>query len=876
MGPDVGYGALGTNGARDSRPPWTALVQTGVRMMPTEPSFPIVGIGTSAGAAALEAFFSRITDAWSAAFVVIEGSTPDQPALPPELVRRLTTLEVVVADDATLARPDCVFLAPPGHTLVLRGGAFHLRARAAARLPWRPIDELFRSLAAERGADALCVVLSGMGTDGAEGVRAVKAAGGLVIAQSPVSAPHGEMPESAIATGQVDHQLAPADMAGVLSAHALRAASAQPEEQRGEGMGELFAALRAATGHDFSHYKPSTLRRRVERRMAAVGVTTLAAYAELVRGSRSEADLAFHDLLIGVTRFFRDPEAFHALEELALPALFADAADDEPVRAWSVGCSTGEEAYSLAIALSEQSRRADRRLRIQVFATDVDERAIAVARAGRYPARIADSLSRERLARFFTLEPDGSYRVSKALREMLVFSEHDVLSDPPFSRLHLVICRNLLIYVDPSQQRKMFELFHFALRPGGVLFLGSSESVGELDDEFVSLDRASKLYRRRDSLDRHARAPFPSASPAIRPATSAARADVGAPTLRERMEAALLDASPPSALVDSLGEILYLHGRAGLFLEPMPGEMRGSNILSMAREGLRTALEVALAEAVRTQAQAVRREVRVRTNGDFSRVDVTVRPLAPAATHTDRPLFLVVLAARAGDDVTPPIPIETPSAPRLAELESELAAKDELLSATRASLEQSIRELGLANEELQSANEELQSTNEELETSQEELHSLNEELTTVNTDLQQKIVELSNANDDLDNLLAGTGIATLFLDLELRILRYTPTLRRIIQLIPADVGRPVAHLAWSLVGYDELVSDIHGVLDTLVPCEREVESRDGCWFTLRILPYRTRENVIAGAVITFVDVTEIVRVREALRRATRAERSETT
>ncbi|MBN8610661.1 MAG: PAS domain-containing protein [Deltaproteobacteria bacterium] len=844
-------------------------------MMPTEPSFPIVGIGAAAGAAALEAFFSRITDAWSAAFVVIEGSTPDQPALAPDRVRRLTPLEVVVADDATLARPDCVFLAPPGHTLVLRGGVFDLRARAAAPVPWRPIDVFFRSLASERGASALCVVLSGTGTDGTEGMRAVKSAGGLVIAQSPATAEHGEMPESAIATGQVDHEVAPADMAALLSAHVLSGGRAPPRERDGDAMDELFAALRAATGHDFSHYKPSTLRRRIERRMAAVGVTTVAAYAERVRGSRSEADLAFHDLLIGVTSFFRDPEAFHALEAGALSALLADKSDDAPVRAWSVGCSTGEEAYSLAIVLAEQARSTGRRLRIQVFATDVDERSIAVARAGRYPARIAASLSRERLERFFSLEPDGSYRVSKALREMLVFSDHDVLSDPPFSRLDVVVCRNLLIYVDTSQQRKMFELFHFALRPRGILFLGSSESVGELDDAFVAIDRASKLYRRRDSLDRHTRAPFTSASPLSHPPASAARPDAEPPTLRERMEAALLDASPPSALVDSLGEILYLHGRAGLFLEPMPGEVRGSNILSMARDGLRSALEIALAEAVRTHGEAVRRDVRVRTHGDVASVDVRVHPLAATAAPMDRPLFLVVLAARGGDDV-PPAPTEMGAASQVAELERELAAKDQLLSTTRIALERSIRELSLTNEELQSANEELQSTNEELETSQEELHSLNDELTAVNTDLQQKIVELSNANDDLDNLLAGTGIATLFLDLGLRILRYTPTLRRIIQLIPADVGRPVAHLAWSLVGYDELVSDVHRVLDTLVPCEREVQSRDGCWFTLRILPYRTRENVIAGAVITFVDVTEIVRVREALRRATHAERSETT
>jgi two-component system, chemotaxis family, CheB/CheR fusion protein len=541
------------------------------------------------------------------------------------------------------------------------------------------------------------------------------------------------------------------------------------------------------------------------------------------------------------------------------------------------GCSTGEEAYSLAILLAERQEALRKSLEIQVFATDIDSRAIAAARAGIYPASIATDLTPERLARFFAAEPgECAYRIHKSIRDMLIFSEQNVIKDPSFSRLDLISCRNLLIYLGGDLQKKLIPLFHYALNPGGFLFLGTSESVGEFDDLYAVLDRKQKIYRRKEDHFGKQRAGLLRFLPPMMPP------DTGPPRtgekttlikklpLRELTEQAMLQQLVQAgALVNAQGDILFLHGRTGMYLEPAPGECGPSNILKMAREGLRRDLTTALHKAAQTAETIVYPSVRVKTNGDFTNVKLIVRPVAVAPSASpEPPLYLVILEPAQepmiGDK--PSLSADPPGKSssedllsldaddRIAALKLELRAKEEYLQTSNEELETSNEELKSSNEELQSVNEELQSTNEELETSKEELQSVNEELATVNAELQTKVADLSRVNNDMNNLLAGTGIATLFVDHRLRILRFTPAATKIINLIQSDIGRPVSHIVSNLPGYDSLKEDTQAVLDTLIPKEHEVRSSEGRWYTMRIQPYRTLDNVIEGAVLTFVDI----------------------
>jgi two-component system CheB/CheR fusion protein len=832
---------------------------------------PIVGVGASAGGlAAFEAFFQGVPAGTvpAMAFVLVQHLAADRASRLAEIVAGFTHLEVRELQHGTMPEPGRVYVLPPGREVVLRGGRLLLLEPVAPRGRRLPIDLFFRSLAGELADQAVGVVLSGTGQDGTQGIRSLHAAGGLCLAQNPASAEHDDMPRSALATGCIESPLPPAEMFVVIREHLERAASSPRPTPvappAGDPMQQILGLLRAQTGRDFSLYKPSTIGRRIERRMASRGLATLEAYAEHLSTDPNEIALLFHDLLIGVTSFFRDREAFAALAEQVIPAIFEGKEDGASVRVWSAGCSTGEEAYSLAMLLREHMDTLETRHRVQVFATDIDDHAIAAARAGIYPSEIAVDLSRERLDRFFTAAADGSsYRIQKEIREMLVFSEHDLVNDPPFSRLDLVVCRNLLIYMSTALQKKLVPLFHYALVPGGFLFLGSSESVGESNDRFSVLDRSWKIYQRRELAAGTTRAPLGRVlSLSTQASMLAEPADKRAPTRREITERILLATSPAAALVDARGDVLYFHGRTGLFLEPAPGETRETNLLSMAREGLRADLAVALGQAQRTGAPTTARGVRVRTNGHFTLVDLAVHPVGGEGP----PLYVVSLDG--GEPITEPTEPSSPEEPSsvVAALRRELAARDEYLRTTREALESANRDLTVANEEMQSVNEELQSTNEELETSKEELQSVNEELSTVNAELQSKIADLSRANNDLNNLLAGTGIGTLFLDRTLRILSFTPAATKIIHLLLSDVGRPVAHLVTNLVRYDTFVADAAAVLETLAPYEREVETKDARWYAMRILPYRTLENVVDGVVITFVDITEVVDARTVIER----------
>ncbi len=855
--------------------------QTSASAAPTPPeaaTFPIVGIGASAGGlAAFEAFFSGLPPDRppDMAFVLVQHLAADHKSILADLIGRYTRMAVHEVEDGMVVRPNCVYIIPPGHDMALLHGSLQLLKPAAARGQRLPIDFFFRSLAQDQRERAIGIILSGTGADGTLGVRAIKGENGLVLAQNPESAEFDGMPRSALGTGVVDYEMPPAEMPAKLLAYVAHLAGRQhlddvPAAKADSALQKIFVLLRTHTGHDFSLYKPGTIQRRIERRMALHQIDHLDSYVAYLAKNPDEVEALFCDVLINVTRFFRDPEAFAALEKTVIPTLFEDRPVSSPLRLWVVGCATGEEAYSLAILLAERMEALKRNYAVQLFATDIDRRAIAVARAGLYPASISVDVSPERLARFFTLDADGTvYRVNKRIRDMLVFSEQDVAKDPPFSKLDLVSCRNLLIYLTPPLQQKVMALLHYALNPGGVLFLGNSESAGESAALFATVDTKSKLYRRKEYGPglRRSGPPLPLAPGDQFPARTAGLRTVATikTPVRELAERELLaHAALVGALVDARGDVLYLHGRAGPYLEPPTGEPGVSNLLQMARDGLRLPLTAALRKAAKTGRIVRTPRLRIGGDGRYVTADLTVRRLG-AGRGTTHPLFLVVLEPPAAAPAAPPR-TRAGQASDLATLRQELRTKEEYLRSANEQLQSATEELQSSNEEMQSVNEELQSTNEELETSKEELQSVNEELSTVNAELQTKVLSLSQSNNDMNNLLAGTGIGTVFVDHQLRVMRFTPAASTIINLILSDVGRPVAHLVSNLVGYDRLVADTQEVLATLAPKALEVRTTEGKYYTMRIQPYRTLENVIEGAVISFIDITEIVHTREELRK----------
>jgi two-component system CheB/CheR fusion protein len=841
--------------------------------------FPVVGIGASAGGlAAFEAFFAGMPADRDPgmAFVFVQHLAPDHKSILGDLIQRHTRMAVHEVTDGMVVQPNCAYIIPPGHNMALLHGSLQLLAPSPARGHRLPIDFFFHSLAQDQRERAIGIVLSGTGSDGTLGVRAIKGENGMVIAQNPESAEFDGMPRSAIATGLVDYVMPPAEMAGKLIAYAAHLADrphleAVPSNKTENALKKLFVLLRTQTGHDFSLYKPSTINRRIERRMALNQIDRLESYIDYLDKTPDEIDALFRDLLINVTRFFRDTDAFTALAKDVIPDLLDHRPPGVPLRLWVVGCSTGEEAYSLAILLAEHMEKSKRSTPVQLFATDIDSHAIAMARGGVYPASISADVSPERLARFFTIDTDGGfYRINKNIRDMLVFSEQDVIKDPPFSKLDLISCRNLLIYLTPDLQKKIVPLFHYALNADGFLFLGTSESVGESADLFRTIDQKSKIYRRKENgAAVRGTGVFPPAPPGETPLPRLSHLRQAAPLktpVREVAERELLaHAAMVGALVNARGDIFYLHGRTGLYLEPSTGEPSVNNIIKMAREGLRPALTSALRKAAKSSATVRVPRVRIAGDAHSLEADLTVRPVG-AEKGAEPSLFMIVLEQ--------PAPLmEKPARARrgaetgIAELRRELQAKEEYLRNANEQLQSATEELQSSNEEMQSVNEELQSTNEELETSKEELQSVNEELSTVNAELQSKVLGLSQANNDMNNLLAGTGIGTVFVDHQLRIMRFTPAASAIMNLILSDIGRPVSHLVSNLAGYDQLVADTNEVLDTLVPKEIEVATKEGKFYTLRIQPYRTLENVIEGAVISFIDITAMVRTREELRKA---------
>jgi two-component system CheB/CheR fusion protein len=855
-------------------------------------TFPVVGVGASAGGlAAFEAFFSGMPTESDPgmAFVLVQHLAPDHESLLSELVQRYTRLRVHDVEDGSVVQPNRAYIIPPNRDMAYLNGTLQLLESTQPRGQRLPIDYFFRSLAQGLGERAIGVVLSGTGSDGTMGARAIKGEGGMVMVQAPETAEHDGMPRSALKSGVVDYELPPEEMVPQLIAyteHAIgRLSIATPSSVVPESaLAKILVILRAQTGHDFSLYKPSTVERRVARRMVVHQIETVDAYVRYLQRYPPEAHELHRELLIGVTSFFRDSEAFAVLEESAIPQIVASKPAEGHVRVWVPGCSTGEEAYSIAILLAESQEARQREPRIQVFATDLDAEAIATARAGVYPASLVADVAEERLTRFFVAEPGGapdsgpsSYRIKKAIRDTVVFSEQDVISDPPFSRLDLISCRNLLIYMRPALQRKLIALFHYALRPGGLLFLGTSESVGEHGELFATVDRVAKLYQRRDRDSGYTWELFAGTSSQSQSARrrieahSPDRSQSHAEPHRQLTERTLLNRVVPVAvLVNGEGSILYVHGRSGMFLELKPGAAGANNVLEMVRPALERDLATTFHRAQQTLRIERRDGLRLDTNGEPEFASLVVCPaLREGVGPPDEPLYVIAFEHASRPSEAPLVAPTSDRSPLLAgaeELSPEDAAreimalrerlrvKEEFLQSTTEELEVSNEELKSSNEELQSINEELQSTNEELETSKEELQSVNEELTTVNAELETKLAELTRANNDMNNLLAGTGIATLFLDTSLRIMRYTPAATKIINLIETDIGRPVAHILSNLRSYDQLVGDTQEVLDTLVHKALEVQSVEGTSYRMYIRPYRTLENVVEGAVLTFVEL----------------------
>ena len=826
-----------------------------------------VALGGSAGSLeAFEQFFPQVPPDTGMAFIVISHLEPGRKTLLPEILQRKTAMPVELAADGDLLRPNRVYVAPPNRELAISGGKFQVLEIEPS--PHRmAIDFFLRHLAEDQKSKAVGIIFSGMDNDGCEGLKVLKDHLGLVMVQDPSDAKFDHMPRGAVETGLADIVAPAHELAGKLLAVVAHVPdpshSRLPTTQASDNsLLAVFRLLRTHAGVDFALYKRNTVLRRIERRMGIHQLDDLEAYVRLLTDNRQELDLLFKELLIGVTSFFRDGALFELLVRELIPDLLRDRPASTPLRVWTPGCSTGEETYSMAIALQEcmDALAPQQRCPVQIFGTDLDGDAIQRARKGSFPATIATDVSPERLARFFQFE-EGLYRVKKPVRDSIVFAPQNLLADPPFTRLDILCCRNLLIYLSAEVQRRLMPLFQYALNPGGLLVLGSSETVGQADNLFHPVNHKLKVYRRKPALQR---APIDMPLLPSRRASETPRKKETPPMnpdLPEAAQRALLETvAPPAVVTTGEGDIVYVNGRTGQFLEPASGKVNW-NVFAMAREGLREELGKALRACAAQHSAVVVSGLKVQADAETLDMDLVVRPLhVPEAVQG---LYLIVFHT-AGVKAARPLGVtEQAEGTTVEELQVEVRQLRERLQDTVEDRETAQEELRSANEELQSNNEELQSTNEELTTSKEELQSLNEEMQTVNAELQSKVDELCLASDDMKNLLNGTEIATVFLDRDLRVKRFTHQATRIVNLIPTDIGRPMAHIVTNLQ-YDRLIDDAAAVLEGLVPKEMQVRTKDNRWFQARILPYRTADNVIDGVVLTFSDITVMKRLEESL------------
>ena len=827
---------------------------------PLEKDFPIVGIGASAGGLeALTAFLKNVPKYSGMAFVIVQHMEPKREGILVELLQSATTMKVVQVKENTSVQPEYVYVIPPDEDMSIQSRTLHLFDHSARHNQRLPIDFFFRSLAEEEAESSVGVILSGMGTDGTTGLRAIKEKGGVVFVQEPSSAKFAGMPRSAIEADLADVVAEVETLPLKIVSHLkqrqrIDMSDDEKEDDAHSSFHNIMVLLRAQTGHDFSSYKKNTVYRRIERRMGIHQIDKIAAYVLFLQDNPQELELLFKELLIGVTSFFREPTEWELLKTKVIPELLAERAPSNTLRVWVSGCSTGEEAYSLAIVFKEvlDQLRPSQEFSMQIFATDLDRGAIDKAREGIFSANIAEDMSPERLNRYFVKVGRG-YQIVKSIRDMVIFAQQSMIKDPPFTKIDILTCRNLLIYLTPELQRKLMPLFHYSLNADGFLFLGSAEAVGNATDLFKPLDRKSRIYQRLQPLLQKELVEFPTSFSPAQSSSSQPTANVQ--NIQSMADALILQYySPSTVLVNGKGDILYITGRTGKYLEPAAGKVNW-NIFAMAREGLNYKLSNTFYKALREKEAVTFKNAVVKNESGLQMVDFTVNPLKEPEALRGMVMIIFTDVVTANVIETTNTAGQMPSSQRESELERELMQARQVWQVASTEMQISQEEFKSSNEELQSSNEELQSTNEELTTTKEEVQTLNEQLKMLNYELQTKLDDLSLVTNDMKNLLDSTKIATLFLDNKLCVKRFTNQMAMVSRLKSSDAGRPITDIASDLI-YPELIEDVKEVLRTLNTIEKQVRSYNGSWFNAHILPYRTLEDKIDGVVITYVNITE--------------------
>ena len=825
--------------------------------------FPIVCIGASAGGLeAFEQFLSNVPKDSGMAYIVIQHLDPTQKGMLPELLQRISSMEVLQVEDRMTVEPNRVYVIPPNKTMSILNGVLYLFEPLESRGLRLPIDYFLFSLADDQHENAIGVILSGMGSDGSTGIRAIKEKNGLVLVQDPTEAKYDSMPRNAIDAVLTDI-VAPASELPLKLLDFLKYTPELISEMEIElkdqsALDKIIILLRTQTGNDFSLYKKNTVYRRIERRMGVHKIDKIAAYVTFLQTNPKEVDILFKELLIGVTNFFRDAAVWEKLEEVVMPQLIINQQEGALLRAWVPGCSTGEEAYSLAIVFKEAIEKINPHggISLQIFATDLDNEAIETARKGLFSVDIKENVSPKRLQRFFSTTDNG-YRINNEIREMVVFAKHNIILHPPFTKLDILTCRNLLIYMDSELQKKILGLFYYSLNREGFLVLGSAETLGSQSHFFTPIESKLKIYQRTITNQTPELFDFPSSFSRTKQAYIEHQPPVKPPTNIQTLADQLLLQyfSPPGVLVNNLGDIIYISGRTGKYLEPAVGKAN-MNIFAMLRDGLRNDFPAAFRQAILKKEMVQLRNIKVGTNGGTQYLDVTIQWIDKPEALAGMVMIIFKDIAKVeglkelekkGDKIS--------NTARQLELEKELQHAREEMQTTLEEMQTSQEELKSTNEELQSTNEELQSTNEELTTSKEEMQSLNEELQTVNAELLSKVDDFTRVNNDMKNLLNSTDIATLFLDKDLNIRRYTNQATKIFKLIKSDIGRPFTDQVSDL-DYPELATDALEVLRTLTFIQKQITTSDGRWFSTRIMPYRTFDDRIDGLVITFFNISD--------------------
>jgi two-component system CheB/CheR fusion protein len=834
--------------------------------------FPIVGIGASAGGLeAIEQFLENVPENSGMAYIVVQHLDPTHKGMLPELLQRVSRMKVFQVKDRMVVRPNCVYVIPPNKTMSIRKGVLHLFQPIQARGQRLPIDFFLQSLADDRKELSVGLILSGMGSDGSLGLRAIKEKNGIVMVQDPESAKFDSMPRNAINSVPMDIVASPNELLRRLTEflkHIPVLVSDETIEIKDKSsLEKINLLLRTYTGNDFSLYKKNTMYRRIERRMNIHKIDKIASYVTFLNENPKEIEILFKELLIGVTSFFRDAAVWEKLKETIIPAIISKLEPGSILRAWVPGCSTGEEAYSLAIVFKEALEKINPHggFSLQIFATDLDNEAIDIARKGIFPASISEDVSEERLKRFFLKTSDG-YFINTEIREKIVFAQHNVIMHPPFTKIDILSCRNLLIYMEPELQKKMIGLFYYSLSPTGIMILGSSETLGTQSHLFTSLDLKLKIFKRAVTILASEIIDFPVNT---FPRTKTEIIDKEVPSGPARNIQTLADQlllqhySPAGVLVNEHGDIIYISGRTGKYLEPAVGKAN-MNIFAMLREGLRSEFPVAFRKAILKKEPVVLHNIRIGANGGYQTINVHIQWLSkPEPLNGMLMIIFTDLDEIKNTKLQALKEKKTLSNERQLELEKELKYAREKIQDTLEEMQSSQEELKSTNEELQSTNEELQSTNEELMSSKEEMQSLNEELQTLNAELQSKIEDFTSVNSDMKNLLNSTDIATLFLDKKLNIRRFTVQAVKIFKLIKSDIGRPFTDLVSDLI-YPDLPADALNVLKTLVYIKKQIPTKDGRWFSIRIMPYRTLDDRIDGVVITFFNISDLKEVEVKL------------